>query len=490
MFSLDWRSLALLRIGLAVIVLCDLYVCGRSLRAFYSDDGVMPRDWLPIPANPLMRLHYLAGGAGFEAGLLALEAVFALLLLVGWRTRWVTAGSWLLLLSRQARNPLLLFGPDIILRLGLFWGMFLPLGRRFSLDAAAGRERPPAEPDYFGVAGFCFILQFLLIYLTNGAVKSGLTWQVSHTAVYEALALEMYARPLGTWLNQFDTLNQWLSAVVPYLEFYGPVLFILPWWTGRARLVAFALFFLLQLGFNLTMTLGLFGAVMVVVMAALLPAEFWTGCAEPVWRWLAGRFPFLRGWSGAGLAAVPPPVSPVEPSRLSPVTGLRWLRDGALLFLAGFAAAWDHDSLPGHEPVLPRSWHWIGWDLGLDQQFDMFGTDPQTDDGWFVLCGTMADGRTVDAFTGVSPANFSHPDWVPATYRDQRWAALLVQLWYPGAQGYLEPFALYVGRDWNRTHSGNERMVSLQVNFMWEGIGPAHTREPLDRVVLWTEDLP
>jgi hypothetical protein len=126
----------------------------------------------------------------------------------------------------------------------------------------------------------------------------------------------------------------------------------------------------------------------------------------------------------------------------------------------------------------------------LDQQFDMFGADPQTDDGWFVLCGTLSDGRTVDAFTGASPADFSHPAWVPATYRDQRWAALLVQLWYPGAQGFLEPFALYLGREWNRTHAGGDQMVSLQIIFMWEGIGLEHTRQPLERVVLWTEEMP
>jgi hypothetical protein len=152
--------------------------------------------------------------------------------------------------------------------------------------------------------------------------------------------------------------------------------------------------------------------------------------------------------------------------------------------------AWDYGSLPAHLPVVPRSWQWIGWDLGLNQQFDMFATDPQTDDGWFVLCGTLDNGQTVDAFTGASPVDFSHPAWVPATYRDQRWAAALVQLWYPDGAGYLEPFALYLGREWNQTHRETERMNTLQIIFMWEGIGPNHTREPLQRVVLWTESLP
>ena len=514
MLGLDWRSLALLRIGLAVVVLCDLFNCAQSLRAFYTDDGVLPREWADMPANPLLRLHLLGGGAWFEGTLLALEGVVALLLLVGWRTRAVTVAAWVLLLSRQARNPLILFGADAVLRLGLFWGMFLPLGRRCSLDAAAGRERAPEEPCYLGVAGFCLIFQLVVIYVTNGAVKSGATWLVDHTAVYYSLGLEIYARPFGEWVSQFDGLTRWLTVLTPPIELYGPLLFVLPWWSGRARLLGFTLFLGLQLGFNVCMTLGLFGPAMVVIMLPLLPAEFWTDWAEPWGRrltaWAQSRFAVSRCRSGinpdlraepaanAGGAVVAAPQPESRRARWRRWTRWarwmmrpwRWLRDGVLLFLAGYVAAWDHDSLPGRAPLLPAGWHWIGWDLSLAQTFNMFGPDPLRESGWYVMCGTLENGETVDAFTGARPADFSRPASVAATYRDRHWTGLLLSLTFPGYEDYLEPLALHLGNEWNRAHPASERMRTLEIVFMLARTAPNHTREPVEDIVLWTETWP
>jgi hypothetical protein len=316
----------------------------------------------------------------------------------------------------------------------------------------------------------------------NGVTKTGPTWQVDHTAVANALALGIFSRPLGGWLNQFDGLTSWLTRIVPWLELYGPALFILPVWSGRARMLGFALFLGLQLGFNLCMVLGLFGPAMVVLMLALLPAEFWTRFAGPAWRWIGrGMRPSKRR---------PVPGSAPVPRRPRLVRTLWWLRDGGLLFLTGYVLAWNLDCLPGRKPLLPPGWEQIGWDLGLNQNFNMFAPDPQTDDGWYVICGTLADGRTVDAFTGASPADFSHPKSVAETYRGPRWTSILIQLMYPDAEAYLEPLALYLGNEWNRAHSGGERMVQLQIIFMSERNAPHHTREPLEQDLLWTENFP
>jgi hypothetical protein len=43
LFSADVRSLALLRVALAVVVAGDLVSRSTDLTAFYSDDGVLPR---------------------------------------------------------------------------------------------------------------------------------------------------------------------------------------------------------------------------------------------------------------------------------------------------------------------------------------------------------------------------------------------------------------------------------------------------------------
>jgi hypothetical protein len=136
--SIDLRSLAALRVALALLLLCDLATRAPWLRLHHSDEGVWPRGVADAPWHFSL---YRLGGLGTASVLHAVAALCALLLLAGWRTRLATAASWLLLVSLQVANPLLTNNGDILLRMLLLWGMFLPLGARWSLDARRRRER-------------------------------------------------------------------------------------------------------------------------------------------------------------------------------------------------------------------------------------------------------------------------------------------------------------------------------------------------------------
>ena len=140
-FGIDLRTLALYRVCLALIIIMDLVARARDLTAHYSDEGVLPRaallgdigQWAPS-------LHLISGSPKIQALLFMLAGVVALALLVGYRTRAATILSWLLLLSLQARNPAIMQGGDMLLYLLLFWGIFLPLDARFSVDAALNED--------------------------------------------------------------------------------------------------------------------------------------------------------------------------------------------------------------------------------------------------------------------------------------------------------------------------------------------------------------
>src|SRR5262245_42318967 len=114
LFGLDLRSLAVFRIGLALLLLSDLVGRAADLVAHYSDDGVLPRSAIATPRY--VSLHLLDGSADFQAALFVLAGLFAAALLVGWWTRLATAGSWFLLMSLHARNPMVLQGGDTLLR--------------------------------------------------------------------------------------------------------------------------------------------------------------------------------------------------------------------------------------------------------------------------------------------------------------------------------------------------------------------------------------
>ena len=135
--GLDVRSLAVFRVGLGLLLLTDVLTRVQHLDAHYTDAGVLPLSVLLRQQwnNGWWSLHALSGDAGLQWLLFGLAAVFAVQLVLGWRTRVAHVASWVLLASAQARNPLVLQGGDDLLRLVTFWSMFLPLGATWSLDA-------------------------------------------------------------------------------------------------------------------------------------------------------------------------------------------------------------------------------------------------------------------------------------------------------------------------------------------------------------------
>src|SRR5680860_1821634 len=100
----------------------------------------------------------------FQAAMLLLTAAAALCMLVGYRTRLMTVIVWILIVSIQVRNPFVLSGADSLLRVLLFWAMFLPLGAAWSVD----RYRKPAAftnaRQFLSIATIGLFLQIALMY--------------------------------------------------------------------------------------------------------------------------------------------------------------------------------------------------------------------------------------------------------------------------------------------------------------------------------------
>src|SRR5262245_59020814 len=117
--------------------------------------------------SPVSLSVHMAVGSAFGTALLFLvHAIAAIALLLGFRTRVMTAIVWYLLASLHTRNPLVLSGADDLVRVFLFLSIFLPLGARYSLDAAMDRPRPGENLSnlYATPTSAVFYLQFICVY--------------------------------------------------------------------------------------------------------------------------------------------------------------------------------------------------------------------------------------------------------------------------------------------------------------------------------------
>jgi hypothetical protein len=507
MFGLDYRSLALLRIGLALCLLWVAYANAYEMRAFYTDDGVMPRAAL-LDSSDFhgFSLYFVTGSEPGVAILFGVQILLNIMMLVGYRTRLATVGSYLFLFSMQNRAPILLYGADLSLRLGLFWAVFLPLANRFSVDRLLGRISAGPKMDlqmYLGIAGIAFIAQVGMIYTGGALLKTGRTWQVDHTAVAYALSLEAYSRPLGQWLAHFTALTKLLTICTLYLELYGPILFILPVFSKWSRLAGIAAFASLQFGFGLCMTMGVFGAVMISLTLALLPAIFWDRFAEPVGMRLAGRFRgIIDRWKSmaqiapiAGIGcwiklqrdknAIASPAS----SRRAPVA-IRFIPkiviNIVLAFLLLTMILWNIGNIPGQPWWLPPAVDTLAFTIGLNQMWDMFAPDPATNDGWIVVAGTLRNGQSVDLMSGQSPVSFDKPPNVAGSYQSQIWMAYL-GYYLSDDPPNAELFARYLRLTWDERHTGDQRLQSIEIDAMEQNVEPDFTRTPVERELVWQQ---
>ncbi len=129
-----------MRIGVAVILLIDLCIRATSLTEHYTQNGSVPFSLeLSYWKQGYFSLFQFCDAYWFAILIFIATAFVYLFLLVGYKTKLVTFLSWFLLTSLQNRNTLVLQGGDDLLRLLLFFGIFLDWGNFYSIDSKTKR---------------------------------------------------------------------------------------------------------------------------------------------------------------------------------------------------------------------------------------------------------------------------------------------------------------------------------------------------------------
>ncbi len=448
-FGLDVRSLAVVRVCLGAIVLADLAIRAGDLAVFHADSGLLPRAaWLA--AYPKTFSLYAASGSPlFTGALFALQALAALGLIVGFRTRLMTFATWLLVTSLQARNPAILQAGDALLGLLLFWGMFVPLGAAFSLDAAASDPPSPRRVASLGTLGLT--LQMPLVYFFTGLLKGGAEWRTSYTAIERALNDDFIASPFGTFLAHAvpTSVLRALTASVIVAELGIPILLLCPLKTDRVRAYVLPSLFLLQLTFFACFRIGLFPFISTTGALVLMPTAYWDWLGKRVSaptfaHALRARVTALALRVGAGRASF-------QLGRLGSVLALC-----ALLFVVV-----DNVGSLG-ALTLPKPVAGAGDTLRLRQSWKMF-VKPNASHRWIVMEGHRDDGSRLDLLAGDGrPATYHRPDHISDTFENYRWRKYLGNVMRKGHRAVTERKALasYLCR--NQEHGQLDMVVAYR----------------------------
>jgi predicted DCC family thiol-disulfide oxidoreductase YuxK len=276
----DYRSMALYRALMGIIVMADVVYRLPDLTNFYTDLGLVPRTiFLSEMAMPWsFSLHLANGSLGFAIFMFAIHFIFGLMIFTGTKTRWAFLGAYIMTVSVHNRDWMVNNGGDDILRSILFLSIFLPTNRWWSVDSALSKEERPAG-SWMSFWVIAFTLQVFVIYFVSYLLKDHPVWRKDFTAVYYASRLDIFATPLGLWLRNFPLFWKASTAYTIIVEWLGPILLVIPFLFGRfwwqVKVFTVLIFWGLHAGIIATMYIGVFPYTCLVIWLIFLPGPFW-----------------------------------------------------------------------------------------------------------------------------------------------------------------------------------------------------------------------
>lgn len=491
LYTVDLRSIALMRIAVALVLLTDLAIRATDIEVFYTDAGALPRSVLyQWCYNPwFTSIHTLSGSYQLQVGLFIIAAIAALFLLVGWQTRIFTIISWFMLMSLQNRNPLIGQGGDDLLRMALFWAIFLPWGRFYSIDS---RKKPvPADTRYSGAACLGYMAQVAAVYIFSALLKTSAEWHSEGTALYYALSLDQILMPGGKLIYYHPRLLMFLTHLTLYFEISVPIFIFLPVWNDASRTFVFMGLIAMHIGISLCLFVGLFFLIGMATAIGLIPTAAMDRIENFVRKLIKKPKPQFVDLSqpnnitdaetsadeNAGQAQ---PKNTLFPKSF--IESLSAFKETILLFLLAYIIIWNYGNLDAAEYEISPKLQWLGYSLRLNQNWGMFAPSVFKDDGWYIFEGTLTNGQKIDLNRNGTKVDYKKPKPVLALYKNDRWRKYLENYLFVD-NSYMRPYyCSYLMRKWNETHS--DKLKAVDVVYMEEFSLPDYKKPVPKRVVL------
>jgi hypothetical protein len=472
-----------MRILIAIILILDLTTRICDLEAFYSNTGVLPLTLLfeNLWNSYYISVHTISGLWQVQFILFIIAFFCAFLLLIGYRTTLFTFLSWFLLLSLHNRNGLILQGGDDLLRMILFWSMFIPWGERYSCDRLLDPVKYTHDP-MISIALVAYLLQLCYIY-TGSALLKGPEWNRDYTALYYAYNIDQITYPLVKQLFYYPDLLKTLTCIAYYFELSVPVLFFIPYKHAAFRTLAVFLIVCFHLLNNLTLFIGLFPFIGMATCIGILPSKAMdmfdriTGHLKKIvsafYLWIAPILGIIITWK--------------KPAHVhNPVYS--YAKTAILIFLTLFVFDWNFSNISFVSKKLSDHLRFIGYGLRLDQNWGMFAPGVFKQDGWYILEATNKQQKHFNLLQPNENLNYKKPASIVSMFKNDRWRKYSENFIFAENEVVRGYFCSYCARVWNEKHPG-DRISSLQIIYMEEMTLPDYRYSLPKKTILWQCDL-
>lgn len=420
-YSYDAKKLSVGRILVGIIILADIIFRYENLEAHYTNNGVLPTNvikaYYPF-YQYYISLHNLSGDTYIPI-LFFIHFILAIALIAGYYTRWTTILNFIFLLSLHHRNPVILQGGDDLLRITLFYMIFLPCGKYYSIDNLINKKNNKENSQNstnFSWIYVVFLINIAFVYLFSALLKTAPEWRYSGTAIYYALSLDTLKTSLGSMLYAHLGLMKISTFIVYYLlELFTPLFLIFPISITIRKLAVF-LIILLHIFIVLTLKVGIFPFIGITTAIMLLP---------PKQNFYQDKYFFKTHELISGII----------------IFTLIFRYNCATLNNPLFSITLFEDRFINS--------------IGLAQRWNMFSPGVKRYEGWLVLRGIKTDNTEWDIIHNTSILHYEKTTHNFPYLKGDRWRKFLEN--YEQRQyNFIKPyFCYYLIKQWNIQHPDN-----------------------------------
>lgn len=452
-----------MRIAISLVLLGDLVIRSLSIKAFFTDQGVLPIQVLKdYNWNPYyFSFHALSGDLWWQILLFIINATCVIALLIGYRYRLFTFICWVFLTSLQNRNPFILQGGDDLIRLLLFWAIFLPWGERYSIQ-----KYSPYPNSYFSIANIGYIFLIASVYFFSALQKTSSEWHEEGTALYYALSLDQVRLPLGTFIYQFPVLMKFLTWFVYYVEMLAPIFLILPFQHKIFRIIGISLITLLHIGIGGSLYVGLFFVFGLTSLIGLFPEKIMNWYEAKKWNTITNH---------------PMSGKVIEINIYFDIT--KTIKNFFLGLVFAFCMMLNLSNVQKFPYTLDISFINFGNMFRLEQNWGMFAPYILKDDGFLVFSGFTKDNRYIDIRREGKDVSFQKPNSIVTEFESDRWRKFAENYLYDNNNYMRNYYCKYLIETWNKKHP-EQTITDLTIFFVKETTLPDYQLKPLEKRAL------
>lgn len=297
-------SLFILRIGLGIIILLQLFHLRNDLFILVGKNGLIRQDIAGVQIAPgllssdklvnFLMLHLNMGELSVLNLLGIIYMVSAVMLTMGLFTRFSAFVCWLLHLAFVVSGHFFTYGVDYFITMLLFYCILFPVGREFSIDNLLFKYKQINYAPYIRALQ----IHLCIVYLVSGVVKAfSINWW---NGVSVLKAVDRPNTPL--WIKHFSHGNVYLLfAAIGILTVLVEALYPIFINYTKTRKLWMLLTCMMHISIAFVLQLPYFAAVMVLMNAVAFHYPYYVGnkqySAETkfyIKEHLPGLFRFVR----------------------------------------------------------------------------------------------------------------------------------------------------------------------------------------------------